>query len=225
MPAVDHQPAPGAPPLPAYSPPPAPGWNGKTNGFAIAALTLSLFGCVGPLSIVFGVIALRQTRRNGDRRGRFYAIASLAVCGLWLLALVVTVVVVRADGPDRDAAGAVRGERSISLEDVQPGDCIRDISAQTGSYVTVVPCTTSHYGEVIARLTLPSGAWPGDEPVKELAHAGCDKLFVGYAGVKRDDDKVTMLTAVPEELDWPAERGVVCIAKHLRLSAKDSLRR
>lgn len=225
MPAVDHQPAPSAPPPPAYpAPPPAP-WNGKTNGFAIAALTLSLFGCVGPVSIVFAILALRQTGRNGDRRGSFYAVASLVVCGLWVLALVVGVAVNLAKGPDRDAAGAVQGARSISLESLRPGDCVKDVVARTSTAVTVVPCTSHHNGEVIGRLTLPTGAWPGAEQLQETAHAGCDKLFVEYAGVTRDDATYAMLTVVPDEQDWPGERGVLCLANHLRTSVTYSARR
>ena len=92
---MDHQPAQSFPPGP---PLPPPGWNGKTNGFSIAALALSLFGCVSLPSIVFGVIGLRQSRRNGDRRGRFYALASLVICGLWLAAIAVAVIVNVAKG-------------------------------------------------------------------------------------------------------------------------------
>jgi hypothetical protein len=219
---VNHQPAPSFPPEPYYPPPPPPSWNGKTNGFSIAALALSLFGCVSVLSVVFGVIGLRQSRRNGDRRGRFYAIASLTICGLWLLAIAVAVVVNLSKGPDRDAGGTVRGERSISLNDLRAGDCVPNIISQTGSYVDVVPCTTVHNAEVIGRITLPKGPWPGEEPVKEAAKADCDKLAKGYTGAAPDG--YTMLTLVPEEGDWPRDRGVLCIAYVLKDSTS-SLRR
>jgi hypothetical protein len=203
---VDHQPA-------QPSPPP---WNGKTNGFSIAALSLSLFGCVSWLSVVFGIIGLRQSRRNGDRRGSFYAIASLAICGLWLTAIAVAVVVNIAKGADRDETGAVRGERSISVEKLRAGDCLKNIIAQTGSYVDVVPCTTAHNSEVIGRITLPPGAWQGQEKIKEAGDAGCEKLFEEYAGSKLAEARSTILTVPPEESDWPEDRGVLCIAYHLR---------
>ncbi len=205
---------------PGPTPPP---WNGKTNGFSIAALALSLFGCVSLPSIVFGVIGLRQSRRNGDRRGRFYAIASLAICGLWLVAIAVAVVVNLSKGPDRDATGAVRGERSISIEKLRAGDCLKNIIAQTGSYVDVVPCTTAHNSEVIGRITLPSRAWPGEEQMQEAGVAGCEKLFEEYAGSKPEEARSTLLAETPDVLDWPEERDVLCIAYHLR-SATVSLR-
>ncbi|WP_158647395.1 DUF4190 domain-containing protein [Actinoplanes sp. ATCC 53533] len=243
---MDHQPAqslpPGPPPGPPYAGPPyagppyagppyagpptpgPPPWNGKTNGFSIAALTLSLFGCVGLLSVVFGIIGLRQSRRNGDRRGRFFAIAALTICGLWLAVIAVAVVVNLAKGPDRDATGAVRGERSISIEKLRAGDCIKNIIAQTGSYVDVVPCTTGHTSEVIGRITLPAGPWPGQQKIEEAGDAGCEKLLEEYAGRTLAEARSTIVAVTPEELDWPEDRGVLCIAYHLR-AATDSLRR
>jgi hypothetical protein len=227
---VDHQPPP-APQYPAYIPPPPPGpaWNGKTNGFSIASLALALVGCAGLPSVIFGVIGLRQSKRNGDRRGRFYAIAGLVVCGCWVLAIAIAVGVAvmrdAADGPDRDATGAINGGRSIKVTDLRTGDCPRDIKSQRGSYVDVVPCATSHYSEVFAAFPLPPGEWPGDGRVKATAQAGCDDRFAAYAGVELDEDSWTVLAVPPEELDWPSERDVVCVAHHLRVPTTGSLRR
>jgi hypothetical protein len=207
----------------------APPWNGKTNGFAIACLTLSLVGCGGVLSVVFGVVALVQTRRNGDRRGRRFAIAGLTITGLWLLAIgaFIGVAVVRdiSDGPDRNAAGVVNGERSIRLTDLRAGDCLKDIDEQTGNYVDVVPCTTPHTTEVFAMFDLPSGAWPGAEQVQKVADDGCDQRFGAYSDVKPDEDGYTLLAAPPEELAWPGERGVLCLAHNPRNPTTGSVRR
>jgi hypothetical protein len=225
---VHQQPAPEAyPPYQAPPPvaePPRPAWNGKTNGFAIACLSLSLFGCVGPASIVFGVLALRQTRRNGDRRGRFYAIAGLTICGLWLGAIAVAVVVNLARGDDRDASGAVRGERSISLDELRAGDCLKDLMDETGDYVDVVPCTTAHSSEVVARFDLPESAWPGDEKIKSSGQVGCDELFQKYAGTKPDSSYV-VFASPPDKLEWPENRNVLCLAHYPGKPATGSLRR
>ncbi|WP_212986881.1 DUF4190 domain-containing protein [Actinoplanes auranticolor] len=227
---MDHQPPPG-PRYPAYTPPPPPGpaWNGKTNGFSIASLALALLGCAGLPSVIFGVIGLRQSKRNGDRRGRFYAIAALVICGCWVLAIgvVVGVAVARdaADGPDRDATGAINGARSIKVTDLRAGDCLQDVRSQTGSHVDVVPCATSHYSEVFAVFPLPPGEWPGDARVKGTAQAGCDDRFAAYAGVELDEDSWTVLAVPPEELGWPSERDALCVAHHLRVPKTGSLRR
>ncbi|MEU8234213.1 DUF4190 domain-containing protein [Actinoplanes sp. NPDC048967] len=230
---MDHQPppAPPGPQYPAYTPPPPPrpAWNGKTNGFSIASLALALLGCAGLPSIIFGVIGLRQSKRNGDRRGRFYAIAGLVVCGLWVLAIAVAIGVAAvrdaADGPDRDAGGAINGAREIKVTELRVGDCLKDISSQTGSYVNVVPCSTTHYTEVFAVFPLPEGEWPGDGRVKEAAEAGCGDRYADYAGVKLDEDSWTVLAVPPEKLDWPSEPDVLCLAHHLRVPTTGSLRR
>jgi hypothetical protein len=170
---------------------------------------------VGVPAVVFGVIGLRQSKRNGDRRGRFYAIAALAICSLWLAAIGVAVVVNLSKGPDRDSTGAVRGERSISIDKLQAGDCLKNIIAETGTYVDVVPCTTEHNSEIIGRITLPGSAGPGEEKIKKAADTGCEKLFEEYAGSKLAKTRSTILTLTPEESDWPKDRGVLCIAYHL----------
>ena len=214
---------------PPRTPPGRPAWNGKTNGFSIASLALSLFGCVGLLSVVFGIIGLRQSRRNGDRRGKVYAIAGLTISGLCLAAFTafVAVAVVRevADGPDRDATGAVRGERSIRVDDLRAGDCIADVDDQFGASVDVVPCTTAHDTEVVAVYDLPDGPWPGTEPMRQRADAGCEQRFPAYAGRKPDPAALVVFPAPPDELEWPQSRRVWCFANHRDGPKTTSLRR
>ncbi|MCA2213013.1 septum formation family protein [Jidongwangia harbinensis] len=227
---MDHQPAPGVvappyqmspppyqmspPPYPMSPPPQRPLWNGKTNGFAIAALTMSMFGCAILLSTAFGILAVVQTRRNGDRRGRRFAIAALVINGIWVLviagAVVAGVVTNIAQGPDRDATGAIRGERSIAVADLRVGDCIKDIKNEYGTYVDVAPCSVEHTSEVFAQFTLPDGPWPGDAKAQQAAHDGCESRFQGYTGAApRGSDR--LLAESPDALDWPKDRGVLCM--------------
>ncbi|MGK5685143.1 DUF4190 domain-containing protein [Actinoplanes sp. URMC 104] len=191
---------------------PAKVWNGKTNGFSIAALTLSLFGCVGLISIVFGVIGLTQSRRNGDRRGKIFAIVALSICGLWITAIAafVTVGIFRdaADGPDRDAAGVLRGERSIALRDLRAGDCVKDLEDQTGASIDVLPCSSAHTSEVYAVWKPPS-----PDGTEEAAEAGCEQRFPAYAGRKLPDDADYFLfTARMSELGSSSDPSVLCFA-------------
>jgi hypothetical protein len=223
---VDHQTY-AAP----YPPPPAPpAWNGKTNGLAIASLALALIACgAGVPSVVMGIAGLRQSRRNGDRRGTAYAIAGLSIGSLWLLAILIAVAVAAvnniADGPDRDATGAVRGERSISLMDVRAGDCIKDLDSETGTSVDVVPCTSPHTSEIFAVVTLPDGPWPGTSKIETDAQADCDRRFPEYAGTQPDEDAYLIFPAPPQEVDWPTDREVLCIAHQREGTTTGSLRR
>jgi hypothetical protein len=217
---VDQQPA------PPFSPeaPPAQPWNGKTNGFAIASFTMSLFGCVGLLSVIFAVIALGQTRRNGDRRGRRFAIAALSICGLWVAAFAVAVLVNAEWGPDRDANGVVTGERSVTLAGLRVGDCIEDVD-KPGSYVDVVPCATAHDTEVFARYDLPAGDWSGDTPMRETAEAGCVERFAAYSAVDRAEAGFMLFAIPPTERQWPREPGVLCLVHSRTDPTTGSLRR
>jgi hypothetical protein len=232
VPRVDpqHPQTPPAVPLPPHPatvmrPPPPQPWNGKTNGFAIASLSLSLMGCAGVLSVAFGVLALVQTKNNGDRRGRRFAIAGLVVTGLWFLGIAVAIGVAVARGPDRDAAGTVKGLTSVPVTDLRPGDCLEYLGLAYQSHVNVVPCAKPHTSEVFARFTLPGGRWAGDAQVKNAAGDGCDSRFQGYSGVRPDEDSYSLLAVPPDKLDWPGERDVLCFADQLTGTATGSLRR
>jgi hypothetical protein len=235
--AVAHPNDPAPPPLPPAPvfvtppPPPRPQWNGKTNGFSIAALTLALFGCTGVISIVLGFKGLSQSRRNGDKRGKFYAIAALSICGLWLLAVLVVIAlaVVRdvADGPDRDETGAIRGERSISVTRLQTGDCLKDLDSQTGNYIDVLPCTSAHSSEVFATYDLPAGTPKEDAARKKAAESGCEQRYEAYAGAKKPaDSEFFLFTVRMSELTSSGnDRGVLCIAHQLRGTTTGTLRK
>ncbi|GGN50739.1 hypothetical protein FHR83_009015 [Actinoplanes campanulatus] len=208
-------------------PPPGPQWNGKTNGFSIAALAMSLIGCAGIFTIVFGIVGLNQSRRNGDKRGKVFAIIALSITGLWLLvfAVAIGVAVVRdvADGPDRDAAGVIRGERSISLSDLRAGDCAKDLEEQTGTSIDVLPCSSPHSSEVVAIFDLPS---TGVTDPEAAAEAGCEKAYQTYTGQKVPEDaKFFLFTARMAELGTTNDPTVLCFAHQLTGTTTGSLKR
>jgi hypothetical protein len=213
-----------------YPPLPPPGgsrpWNGKTNGFSIASLTLALFGCTGLISIILGVIGLRQSLRNGDRRGKIFAILGLSISGLVLLAIAVAiaVAVVRdaTDGPDRNAAGAIRDERSIRVVDLRAGDCLKNLDEQSGTRVDVLPCAEPHSSEIIAVFTLPDGPWPGSANTDVYGEEGCAPHFTA---AKVDEKAYRLLTSEPTFGDWPEHRDVLCIADHRNGTTTGSIRR
>ncbi|GAB1690492.1 hypothetical protein KRM28CT15_22950 [Krasilnikovia sp. M28-CT-15] len=196
--------------------PAAPAWNGKTNGFSIASLSLALFGCISVMSIVFGVIGLRQSRRNGDRRGKIYAILGLSISAFWVLAIAVAVgvAIVKdvADGPDRDASGAIRGERSILATELRVGDCIKDLESQSGREVDVLPCASAHSSEVFAVLPLPGGSRLLTGKARQQVETSCAAKVTEYAGPKLDKDAYLVLVVTPEDLDAPDFHDVLCIA-------------
>jgi len=98
-PSSPYPPPPGSPPWPGPYPPPYPppypyyAAAPSTNGFAIAALVLGIvwvYWIGSILAVVFGHIALVQTRHSGQG-GRGMAIAGLVLgyIGLAVLAVVI----------------------------------------------------------------------------------------------------------------------------------------
>ncbi|MEV4351221.1 DUF4190 domain-containing protein [Actinoplanes sp. NPDC049596] len=203
-----------------------PQWNGKTNGFSIAALTLSFFGCAGLVSIALGIVGLTQSRRNGDKRGKVFAIAALSICGLWIAALAVAIGVAvardAADGPDRDQAGVLRGERSLSLRELRPGDCVKDLAHESGDYLDALPCTQAHSSEFYATFDLPAGTTDKEK----AGDAGCEQRFQTYAGTKRPAGaKYILFTARLDEIGETGDPGVLCFAHQITGTTTGSLRR
>ncbi|GMA24783.1 hypothetical protein GCM10025864_25420 [Luteimicrobium album] len=82
----------GYPPYPGYGYPPYP-VQAPMSGLAIASFVLSLvwlWGVGSILALVFGLVALRQIKRTGQR-GRGFAIAGVVISGVTILLLVLGV--------------------------------------------------------------------------------------------------------------------------------------
>jgi Domain of unknown function (DUF4190) len=103
---------PGYPPgQPAYSQAPygypygGPAKAARFNGYAIASFVLGLAGFMLVtlvLSVIFGIVALVGIRKTAER-GKGFAIAGLAVSGVWLL-LFVIIVIGAASSPNSSSA-------------------------------------------------------------------------------------------------------------------------
>jgi hypothetical protein len=165
--ASQAPPVPGYPAPGAYSPYQAAPQTGGTNGLAIASLVLSLLWICGIgslVAVVFGIIALSQTKKSGQK-GKGLAIAGLVIGSLGLIATVVTTVVVvtSADkiietSPDeRDdvelVSCATEGSRGVAVLKVtndssKPSSYIisvqfDDLSGNIGSVPSVEPDETT----------------------------------------------------------------------------------
>jgi hypothetical protein len=212
-PCLGHPPPPGSGgPYPGYPPPPGypypgPQRSAGTNGFAIASLVLSIFGG-GLLGVVFGIVALVQIRKNGQR-GKGLAIAGLALSGLWLTILLAALAagfVAGVRDAGRDATSAA-GETGTG-QDFQPGECVNDV----GGAMPVVSCEEPHEGEVYAVITLPAGPWPGQEPVRTQARSRCSELLDRYTSDPDAPAGLTFSYLFPTAERWDTDRTANCIA-------------
>ncbi|EWM14427.1 DUF4190 domain-containing protein [Kutzneria sp. 744] len=203
------QPPHGSQPVPYGSQPgyyPPPGYRPGVNGFAVASLVLGILGPVGGLvlGLVFGIIALVDIRRTGQR-GKGLAIAGISVSGVWILlvgAFLVVGLFAAATDPDR---------ASSSSYDIKPGQCFDRPTTSKGATVTVRDCATPHDAEAFAVEPVPGSAYPGLTVVESLGSRKCpddsDRFLT--PGLNYPDFAVHYL--YPQESSWSrGDRSVIC---------------
>lgn len=188
-------------------PPPPPG----TNGFAIASLVLSF--CGGVLSVIFGIIALVQIKKTGQK-GKGLAIAGLAISGVWVLVIAVGVVFAILDGPARDADGNITSDGSVSVNSLKTGDCIKSLKESGALFsLPVVPCAQAHEGEVAGEFTLTGTSYPGEAAIEAQALAKCEALLTAYTSATTLEQVDDLYYLYPRSSDWSkGSKTVTCIA-------------
>jgi hypothetical protein len=222
---------------------PAPAQAPGVNGFAIASLILAICGGIGIsliLSIVFGIMALSQIKKRGQR-GKGLAIAGLSVAGVWIVVYAIVAVLVvfspTSKNSSRDVAlpgasagvtaspspstspsanaSTSTGSELVALNDLRVGDCLQDIGeGKSVSTLPVVPCAAPHAAEVVGRFSLPAGTYPGTAAVDEQAGTGCADRLKAYAPAASKNPKVDLFYFSPLEEEWAKidGRSVICMA-------------
>ncbi|GAA2861363.1 hypothetical protein Acy02nite_57870 [Actinoplanes cyaneus] len=150
---------------------------------------------------------IRSLRAPRTAWGTFKMLFGAAI----VLAFVGGVVYTHVIDPDRDDAGNVRGDRTISFDDVRTGDCA-NLNRFIGldSDMAATPCTSAHNAEVIGIYTMPKGDWPGEEAVGETAKTECSRRLQAYTGTPADD--LETVYATPTSATWSRDRDIVCFA-------------
>ncbi|TDU89260.1 putative regulator of septum formation [Kribbella voronezhensis] len=196
----------------------------KTNGLAVAALVCGLVGIffwiTAPVAVGLGIVALVQIKRRREN-GTAQAVVGLSIGGL--LTLVFTAVViflVAVDwnegtdsdyGSDQPVATSSASPDKVYVDDLIVGECFDD-GFDEGEAVRQ-PCPELHDAELISKVTLPAGAYPGDAKVKESARSACRQEFTKYIGVSPDKSVRKSGFWWPDAELWKdGDRGVVCAA-------------
>ena len=118
----------------------------KTDGVSVASFILSLLCCTGLIGLIMGFIGLSRTK-NGQRKGRGFAIAGIALGVVSVLAGIGLVVVL------------ATGVLGTPINDLKDGQCLTgnglNKNADEGvSGIHVVDCSESHDAQVVATKTL-----------------------------------------------------------------------
>ncbi|KOG26783.1 DUF4190 domain-containing protein [Streptomyces viridochromogenes] len=183
------------------------------NGVAIGSLVLGILCFVPAVGLVLGLIALAQIKKRGER-GKGMAIAGSVLSSvglaLWVLAL--------STGSASDFwdgfKGAARGDGTAYA--LAKGDCF---DTPTGDLegdaydIDEVSCAGEHDGEVFAVVTLPGGAFPGDDEIELTADDKCYALQDGYAmDTWAVPDDVDVYYLVPSRQSWRlGDREITCL--------------
>jgi hypothetical protein len=105
-----------------------------------------------------------------------------------------------------DPAGTMTGSaRSLGAQAAfQPGTCLDEDGLPTD-------CATAHDAEVYAHVSLPEGAWPGDDAVDTASDEVCRSEFEAYVGTAYDDSALYFMYYPPTQDGWAAgDRDVLC---------------
>ncbi|MBB5917238.1 hypothetical protein BJY24_006150 [Nocardia transvalensis] len=205
-----YAPMPGGPGQ--FGPPPGqPPQQQGTNGFAIASLILGILGGFCLLGAVFGVIALVQIKKTGQR-GRGLAIAGIALTAVWVAVGIIGAVAAGGSG-HRDSAGEVTRDSSEAVTRLREGDCVGGIEdGKRTTSVSVTPCAQPHDGEVIAKFDLDRGSFPGESVVSQKAEERCTTLVETALANSSLIDQLQISFLYPDnKKDWDRDRGVTCL--------------
>jgi hypothetical protein len=105
---------------------------------------------------------------------------------------------------------------SVSVFDLDTGDCILSLSVGEVSSIDLVDCGQPHDAEVFGTVELedPEDApYPGNEEIVTRVNDLCTDLFDDYVGVPPDESELTIDGIYPVEESWRfGDREGVCYA-------------
>jgi hypothetical protein len=180
------------------------------NGFAIAALVFSLIGGI-VFSIVFGILALVQTRRSGQK-GRRMAASALVLSGVWIVVIAVLVTLNITDRAQRDPdTGAITNAGALSAQSLRDGDCVASASLGAVRKLPAVPCSTPHQLEVVATLKYADGSFPGDGVLKTAAVNRCKQALYDKPAALSKVQGMHLIYFRPTSRSWAlGDRHLTC---------------
>ncbi|MET9223479.1 DUF4190 domain-containing protein [Streptomyces sp. NPDC003300] len=173
----------GPQPYPGY--PQTAGWynpQANTNGMAIASLVVG-FTCIPVLGVIFGLVALSQIKKRGER-GKGLAIAGLILNGVATVLLAVFIAL--------GVAGAF-DDGNTRVDRIRVGQCFNTVDSSLGDYggdgarsttVDVVDCSEEHDAEAYAIFTVDAaddGGYPGTDRISAVAESKCASYADDYA--------------------------------------------
>jgi Septum formation len=135
----------------------------------------------------------------------------------------------RASGPSPDSETSRDGQRreSVSVFDLEAGDCILQLSVGEIRTLDLVDCDEPHDAEVFGTVELEQARdapYPGDEETINRVNDLCTRLFEDYVGEPPSESELTIDGIYPVEESWRfGDREGVCYAFHDEGPLTDSI--
>jgi hypothetical protein len=159
--------------------------------FAVTAFVLSLPGLM-PIAVVFAAIGLRRIRRSGAR-GRWLALAALAISACWVIAIAVAAAL----GVYGDIRAGIG--RSMSISQVRVNQCFdAHLDAGTLRMVRIADCSKPHSGEAYAKVKA-SLTGLSAEATEAEATQQCAAAFQQFVGKPYEESALDMYYVVLED--------------------------
>ena len=102
-----------------------------------------------------------------------------------------------------------------SVLDLQPGQCFDDgAEGEQLSQVQLIDCNQPLLREVYSVFDYPAGgdaAYPGEQPLEDLAEERCSADFATYVGIPYEESRFFVLFLTPSPETWSqGDREIVC---------------
>jgi hypothetical protein len=166
--------------------------------------------------------AIDAGRRTAENRSSARAGHILGIVGTVLLVVAIpsAIVAISVAEIGRDEQGAINESGTLSVFDLEIGDCGDWPDAEVYTAVTVHPCDTPHGFEVYALGDFPDdqdAEYPGDSAATGWADQECLSAFEGYVGITWEDSPdLTYTYLYPTEESWDeGDREILCALGHI----------
>ncbi|WP_232831948.1 septum formation family protein [Nocardiopsis sp. FIRDI 009] len=108
------------------------------------------------------------------------------------------------------------GPESVSVFDLEEGDCITDYTIagdESISEVPVVDCAEPHIYEIYYAGDLDGDEYPGEEEVVEMTSERCEEEFAEFVGVPSERSELDHSWLFPTEDGWNGDddREILCL--------------
>jgi hypothetical protein len=199
-----------------------------TTALVLGILGVVLCGLLGPFAWRIGgkeVKAIDAGRRAPENRsqaqaGRIMGIVETAFLALAIPTAIVAIVAVVVAGADRNEEGDIVESGTLSVFDLEIGDCGDWPDADVYRSVTVHPCANAHDFEVYALRDFPDDSeavYPGETAAEGWADQECLNAFEGYVGITWEESPdLTYTYLYPTEDSWAeGDREILCALAHI----------